>query len=319
MGSGAVAGDDLDSVAAAASEALGLPVAIAPIRVGHDVVGSVTTVGADRLTPEQQAWLEAAATAATVALLMRDSQDDLASDDAGKQIVAALGRGPVDDAALEPVLAQARRLGYELGAGAVALCALLPEDVALPDGVLIADAGDGRAVGLVALDGGADVLSVASDLRAQGCEVAVAAERQDPAKLHEAVREAAVLLELALSGEALFSEQEDTYRLLIGILLRDRDELELLRQRTIAPIRVYDDEHDTELSTTLQAFLAHDGSTTETAEAMQLHRHTVGYRLTRVQEVSGLSPYESDGRERLSLGLKADQILEADNRRVWRE
>jgi purine catabolism regulator len=217
------------------------------------------------------------------------------------------------------LLAEARRLGYELGAGAVALCALLPEDVALPDGILIADAGDGRAVGLVALDGGADVLSVASHLRAQGCEVAVAAERQDPAKLHEAVREAAVLLELALSGEALFSEQEDTYRLLIGILLRDRGELELLRQRTIAPIRVYDDEHDTELSATLQAFLAHHGSTTETAEAMQLHRHTVGYRLTRVQEVSGLSPYESDGRERLSLGLKADQILEADNRRVWRE
>ena len=43
---------------------------------------------------------------------------------------------------------------------------------------------------------------------------------------------------------------------------------------------------------------------------MRLHRHTVGYRLSRVQEVSGLSPYESDGRERLSLGLKAHQILE---------
>lgn len=137
--------------------------------------------------------------------------------------------------------------------------------------------------------------------------------------LHEAVREAAVLLELALGGEALFREQEDTYRLLIGVLLRDRDELEQLRQRTIAPIGVYDAKHDTELLATLQAFLAHHGSTTETAEVLQLHRHTVGYRLTRVQEVSGLSPYESDGRERLSLGLKADQILEADNRRVWRE
>ena len=44
---------------------------------------------------------------------------------------------------------------------------------------------------------------------------------------------------------------------------------------------------------------------------MSLHRHTVGYRLARFQEVSGLSPYESDGRERLSLGLKAHQILEA--------
>ena len=49
---------------------------------------------------------------------------------------------------------------------------------------------------------------------------------------------------------------------------------------------------------------------------MQLHRHTVGYRLTRVQEVSGLSPYESDGRERLSLGIKAHRILEADTQRA---
>ncbi len=60
---------------------------------------------------------------------------------------------------------------------------------------------------------------------------------------------------------------------------------------------------------TLENFLAHHGSTTDTADAMQLHRHTVGYRLTRIHEVSGLSPYESDGRERLSLGLKAKRIL----------
>ena len=47
---------------------------------------------------------------------------------------------------------------------------------------------------------------------------------------------------------------------------------------------------------------------------MSLHRHTVGYRLSRVHEVSGLSPYESDGRERLSLGIKAHQILDAERR-----
>jgi DNA-binding PucR family transcriptional regulator len=47
---------------------------------------------------------------------------------------------------------------------------------------------------------------------------------------------------------------------------------------------------------------------------MRLHRHTVGYRLSRVHEVSSLSPYESDGRERLSLGLKAQQILDAELR-----
>jgi DNA-binding PucR family transcriptional regulator len=47
---------------------------------------------------------------------------------------------------------------------------------------------------------------------------------------------------------------------------------------------------------------------------MKLHRHTVGYRLSRVHEVSGLSPYESDGRERLSLGIKAHEILDAERR-----
>ena len=47
---------------------------------------------------------------------------------------------------------------------------------------------------------------------------------------------------------------------------------------------------------------------------MGLHRHTVGYRLARVHEVSGLSPHESDGRERLGLGLKAHQMLEAEQR-----
>ena len=69
-----------------------------------------------------------------------------------------------------------------------------------------------------------------------------------------------------------------------------------------------------ELLATLRAFLIHDGSTTETAVAMKLHRHTVGYRLSRVHEVSGLSPYESDGRERLSLGIKAQQLLDSERR-----
>ncbi len=103
----------------------------------------------------------------------------------------------------------------------------------------------------------------------------------------------------------------DTYRLLIGVLIRNPEELRELRASTIAPLEAYDNAHDTELLATLRTFLANHGSTSATAAAMRLHRHTVGYRLARVQEVSGLSPYESDGRERLSLGLKADGIFGA--------
>ena len=191
--------------------------------------------------------------------------------------------------------------------------------------MLLAELSGGRVLGLSPLadasGGGASAgaEAVAAQLRELGMEAAVSAPRGDLAALHEALREAELMVELAAAPEALLAGQEETYRLLIGVLLRDSAEVELLRERTIAPLEAYDREHDTELLATLQAFLAHHGSTTETAEAMSLHRHTVGYRLSRVQEVSGLSPYESDGRERLSLGLKAHQILEADRRRSQRE
>ncbi len=124
------------------------------------------------------------------------------------------------------------------------------------------------------------------------------------------VREQQLLEELG----ALAPEADPTYRLLVGVLIRDPGELERLCEETVSRLKEYDAHHDTELVETVREFLRHDGATNETAAAMSLHRHTVGYRLARVQEVSGLSPYESEGRERLSLGLKADQILSANER-----
>jgi DNA-binding PucR family transcriptional regulator len=155
-------------------------------------------------------------------------------------------------------------------------------------------------------------------LSGNGGMAVASAPRLDPADLGDALQEAAVLLELMVDPRSLFAAQEETYRLLVGVLVHDPDEVERLRATTISELERYDAGHDTELLATLEAFLEHHGSTTETAEAMSLHRHTVGYRLARVQEVSGLSPYESDGRERLSLGLKAHRIIEAEARRAAR-
>jgi DNA-binding PucR family transcriptional regulator len=363
MISGAVAGDDLQSVAGSASEALGRPVAIAlpsagarvvwppdvstpdsirdflaagtdtssrprgvadavPIVIGQDVVGIVAALGDGALTDDERAWLEAAAAAAAVTALMRESTDgDL--EGSRRAILRGFATGRTAD--VTRLVGQARRLGFDLSSGAVAVCARAADERepalrAHPE-ALLASIGAGRLLGLVPLAAESPddtVRSLAADLEAHSMTVGASAPRRDPAALHEAVREAELLVELA-RADASLTTQEETYRLLIGVLLRERAELELLRERTIAAISSYDAEHDTELLATLQAFLAHHGSTTDTAEAMSLHRHTVGYRLTRVQEVSGLSPYESDGRERLSLGLKADQILEADKRRAHRE
>jgi purine catabolism regulator len=374
--SGAVAGDDLRSVAAAASAALGLPVVIAiptlgepvvsdpgsltpeaagavvahaqdtidgdppapppmiaeavPVRIGDQVVGIVAALVAgetDRQVPEQRAWLEAAAAAATFTSLIADNQSGGPEASPLSLLQELLAGPPADRTAF---LAHARRLGHDLVGGAIAVFARsrpgsgAPTDAELnADGrALLADLGDGRIAGLIAGDGpsGAQEAaeSVAGRLAQSGMTVALSALRRDPEVLHEALREAELLVELGTSTDAPLAGQEETYRLLIGVLLRDPAELAKLRARTISPLSEYDAKHDTDLLATLQAFLTHHGSTTETAEAMRLHRHTVGYRLARVHEVSGLSPYESDGRERLSLGLKAAHILEAEERRVRR-
>ena len=362
--SGAVAGDDLSTLASAAAQAIDGTVAVAipgcgapvvcppgslsaeqvatldetaaavivgtatttghvPVRIGERTVGVVlsftsTGHGAPR---ESRAWLEAMAAAASVASLLRDEPEN-----ADAALLAELAAGRPRD--LPALLARARRLGLDLAPGAVAICARRArsdQDTANPTplpvsaGALVAELGDGRVFGLVPLNGGRPE-ELADQLRGLAMRVAVSAPRRDPMALPEALREAELLVELSVTApEVQLAGPDDTYRLLIGVMLRDPDELTNLRERTISPLSVYDARHDTDLVETLRAFLEHHGSTTETADAMRLHRHTVGYRLSRVHEVSGLSPYESDGRERLGLGLKAHQILDANERlSAWR-
>ena len=46
-----------------------------------------------------------------------------------------------------------------------------------------------------------------------------------------------------------------------------------------------------------------------TAQRLFTHRHTIYYRLERVRELTGLDVSSTDGREKLSLGLKAMRVL----------
>ncbi len=299
-----------------------LPAAVSevvPVHLGQDVVGVVVALADRGEGPDPRPWLDAAAAAAAVTALLRDSSgfDPQSARRAFLQMLEL--HAPTD---VEAMLAHGRRLGCDFSTGAIGICAELDAETlatidssAVEQRALVADVGHGRLIGLVALSGefGESVLSeVLEQLGLAQTRVASSAARRDPAVLRDALREAGILLELLIDERATLNAHEETYRFLVGVMLRDPDELALLRSSTIAELERYDALHDTDLLATLEAFLAHHGSTTETADAMHLHRHTVGYRLARVHEVSGLSPYESDGRERLSLGLKADRIMVAE-------
>ncbi len=89
----------------------------------------------------------------------------------------------------------------------------------------------------------------------------------------------------------------------------DPRELQRFHDETVAPLAAYDEQYETELVKTLETFLDADGNVAGTAERLFTHRHTVRYRLDRVRELSGLDVGSTDGRERLSLGLKAMRVL----------
>ena len=75
-----------------------------------------------------------------------------------------------------------------------------------------------------------------------------------------------------------------------------------------------DEQYETGLVQTVEAFLEADGNVAGTAQRLYTHRHTIRYRLERVKELSGLDVGSTDGREKLSLGLKAMRVLGIANR-----
>jgi DNA-binding PucR family transcriptional regulator len=133
----------------------------------------------------------------------------------------------------------------------------------------------------------------------------------DPVDLYRAGKEALLAVNVAdAEGRALLAfEDTGSYRLLLPAMSEDPAELERFYAETVAPLAAYDDQYETELVATVEAYLANDGNVTPTAAQLFTHRHTVRYRLERVRELSGHDISSSEGREKLSLGLKAMRVL----------
>ncbi|HEY1357519.1 MAG TPA: helix-turn-helix domain-containing protein [Thermoleophilaceae bacterium] len=141
--------------------------------------------------------------------------------------------------------------------------------------------------------------------------VALSRPAADPVDLHRAGAEALLAANVAEArGLARLSfEETGAYRLLLPAMSEDPSELRRFHEETVAPLVAYDEQYETELVRTLESFLDADGNVAGTAEKLFTHRHTIRYRLDRVRELTGLDVNSTDGRERLSLGLKAMRVL----------
>ena len=143
--------------------------------------------------------------------------------------------------------------------------------------------------------------------------VGIGRYKGDPALLPDAYSEAEVALEIGhrIHGPSSVStfEGAGTYKLLFRVLQENPEELEAFYGETLEPVVRYDSRYGTDLVQTLTTYLGNDASTVRTAGDLFAHRHTIRYRLDRVGELTGLDVDKSEDRERLTLGIKAMQLL----------
>jgi sugar diacid utilization regulator len=136
-------------------------------------------------------------------------------------------------------------------------------------------------------------------------------QAEDPLALQRA-RNEALLAANVVEGDPEHSElayeETGTYQLLLPHM-DDPAELNRFYSETIRPLVAYDEQYETDLLGTLSTFLDCDANVNATAARLYTHRHTIRYRFERVRELTGLDVSSTDGREKLSLGLKAMRVL----------
>ncbi|HVD86465.1 MAG TPA: helix-turn-helix domain-containing protein [Solirubrobacterales bacterium] len=133
----------------------------------------------------------------------------------------------------------------------------------------------------------------------------------DPVDLYRAGSEARLAVNVGeAEGHSMLAfEDTGAYRLLLPAMSEDPAELERFYEETIQPLATYDEQYETELVASVEAYLDNDGNVAATAKQLFTHRHTVRYRLERVRELCGHDVSATEGREKLGLGLKAMRVL----------
>ncbi|HWF54337.1 MAG TPA: helix-turn-helix domain-containing protein, partial [Solirubrobacteraceae bacterium] len=306
-------------------------VAEARIELRGEVVGVVALLAATGPSPplsQAREFLRLAVAAVLTQLAIEDATESLQEKLRGSFLEELRER---DDLGAAEIVRRASRLGCDLSAGALILCAELT--VERPRHVLAIIAGEHHGALAQVLDGGGSprvyaILPAATSGPQAGQSCAVLARRLaarlepygavatssfqcDPAALRQAVREAEFALEVARHSGALVTDEigNATYKLLFRMLAFSPAAVHDFYEDTMAAMVRYDEQNRTELVATLQAYLSSNCNMNATAASVFAHRHTIAARLERIHELTGLDPTVSGDREQLGLGLKTHRLL----------
>jgi hypothetical protein len=279
------------------------------------LVSTLIASEVERVRAPERASEEAATSFQRAALGGRiDNRDDLLAR--GKElgidlaaggsvvVVRAHPRTPTEDDWRPRLLALGGRGARSIAPGTISA----PTEADRGEMVLLVPEGDGETGRRVA----AAVIREL-ELGMPGFAFAIGRSRhaKDPLELHRARNEALLAANVVEGDPELLElgyEQTGTYQLLLPHM-DDPAELNRFYDETVRPLAAYDEQYETDLLGTLSTFLECDANVNATAARLITHRHTIRYRFERVRELTGLDVSSTDGREKLSLGLKAMRVL----------
>jgi sugar diacid utilization regulator len=123
----------------------------------------------------------------------------------------------------------------------------------------------------------------------------------------EVTRSIALLLRTGAKPSLFSTEALGVYRL----LLQSTDTRELLNfaERTLAPLELYDTAHGAQLVPTIRCFLECNRRIGVAAEQLNVHPHSVKYRLQRARELTGFGDEHADQWLQFELALKIRDLL----------
>ncbi|HVM11864.1 MAG TPA: PucR family transcriptional regulator ligand-binding domain-containing protein [Actinomycetota bacterium] len=146
--------------------------------------------------------------------------------------------------------------------------------------------------------------------------LAAAGSAVEPAEAARSLREARYALEVCRAQGRSFADVHalGTYRLLLT--LQEPDALRAFADAVLTPLDEYDRSGEGELVPSLQAFLEHNARWESAAAALFVHRHTLRYRMRKVEELTGRDLSSAHDRMEFWLALRAREMVARETEEV---
>ncbi|MFA4964470.1 MAG: PucR family transcriptional regulator ligand-binding domain-containing protein [Thermoleophilia bacterium] len=168
--------------------------------------------------------------------------------------------------------------------------------------------------------GGPEMIGLATELQAAvnkllpeiSVSVGIGRPHRQLVDLRQSYYEASYAIKIrTLKGEpGVIASFDDlgSYGLLLG--LQDTLSLEVFYDSVLGRLQEYDEQNSSELVKSLACFLEANGHWGDAADRLYVHRHTLRYRMKRVEEITGRDLDQSQDRMEFWLALKAKELID---------